>query len=68
MEMDFGTLDDWIGLDWTGSTPLFDCALCPRRSSGMEGGGTVTNLGLGLVTSLIAAHKAPIFPSSQHMS
>jgi hypothetical protein len=28
----------------------------------------VTNLGLGLVTSLIAAHKAPIFPSSQHMS
>jgi hypothetical protein len=39
-----------FGLDLTGGTPLFgDCALRPRRSSGMEGGDTVTNLGLGLV-------------------
>ena len=31
---------------------LFDCTLPPRRSSGMEGGDTVTNLGLlGLVTA-----------------
>jgi hypothetical protein len=42
------TLAFWIGS--TGFTPLFDCALHPRRSSGMEGGDTVTNLGLGLAT------------------
>jgi hypothetical protein len=44
----------------------FDCMLPPRRSSGMEGGDTVTNPGLlGLVTApLIAWPLGPQIPSS----
>jgi hypothetical protein len=41
LEMDFDRLN------LTDFTSLFDCVLPPHRSSGMKGGDTVTNLGLG---------------------